>query len=122
MTDWATDEGVPPVEAEYDEVVVCPTCKRVARPDEGAEDPHLQPCPTPDCGYTQLLLTVTTDDEGRWDVAARWNPGEGAQLFLGDVQLAIGLAVEFWDGEEAEEERIDTAITQMRLQRQQEEN
>lgn len=120
MTDWASDEGVPPVEAEYDELVICPTCKHVARPDDDTEDAHLQPCPG--CGFTQLLLTVTNDDEGRWDVAARWNPGEGAQLFLADVQKAIHLAEAFWDREDAEEERIDTAITQMRLERQQQED
>lgn len=115
MTDWAGDTT-----PEWDELVVCPTCKRVARPDEDVENEHEQPCP--ECGFTQLALAVEQDDDGRWEVRARWNTGEGAQLFLADVQRAISLASEFWDREEAEEERIDDAITQMRLERQQRED
>jgi hypothetical protein len=118
MTDWASDEGVPPADAEYDELVICPTCKRVARPDD--EDAHLQPCPN--CGFTQLLLTLELYEDGDREVRARWNPGEGALLFMDDVRRAAGLADEFWDREEAEEERIDSAITQMRLERQQRED
>lgn len=114
MTNWASD-----VEW-WDELVVCPTCKHVARPDDDAEDAHEQPCPR--CGFTQLAIVTEERGDGSFEVRARWNPGEGAQLFLHDVSLAARLADEFIAKEDAEEERIDTAITQMRLQRQQEEN
>lgn len=115
MTDWA-DDTTP----EWDEVVVCPTCKHVVRPDEHEENAHEQPCP--ECGFTQLLLAVEEDEDGEWRITARWNPGEGAQLFIADVQIAITAATEFWDREETEEQRIDDAITQMRLERQQQED
>jgi hypothetical protein len=100
---------------DWDELVVCPTCKRIARPDEDEEDAHEQPCSN--CGYTQMLIGIELHDDGRVDVSARWNQGEGPRLLLSDVERAVALADEFLTNEEAEDERIDDAMIEMRLAR-----
>jgi hypothetical protein len=105
-------------DSDWDELVICPTCKRVERPDEDEEDAHDQPCPT--CGYTQMLLSCELWDDGRVQVGARWDQGQGPRLLLEDVGAAISLADDFLTTEEAEEERIDDAMLTMRLARKEE--
>jgi predicted nucleic acid-binding Zn-ribbon protein len=101
---------------DWDALVACPTCGHVFRPDEDDEDAHLQPCPN--CGWTLMLVSVEIWDDGDHQVSVRWNKGEGAPLFLEDATKAISLAEKFWDREEAEEDRIEDALTQMRHERQ----
>lgn len=101
---------------DWDNLVICPTCaEHVFRPDEGEEGAHLQPCPK--CGYTLMLITVEQEDDGQVQVRADWNQGEGARLLLEDVAKAISLADDFLSVEEAEEERIDRELLEMRQQR-----
>jgi hypothetical protein len=104
-------------EIDLDQLVICPTCKRVERPEEHDEDPHDQPCPV--CGYTQMLFGVELWDDGRVQVSARWDQGEGPRLLLDDVGTAVAIADDFLSREEAEEERIDDAMLSMRLARKQ---
>lgn len=103
---------------DWDELVICPTCGQVARPDEDDEHAHEQPCP--ECGYTQVLFGQEVHDDGRVDVHVRWDQGEGARLLLPDVEKAIGIANDFLFAEEAEEDRIDQAMLEMRQERQRE--
>lgn len=98
---------------DWDAVVACPTCKRVFRPDEDEEDTHLQPC---ECGYALMEVTVEVDDMGK-EVRIRWDEGEGAPLFMEDATKAITLAEDFLNKEEAEESRIEDALTDMRRER-----
>ncbi|HYH52634.1 MAG TPA: hypothetical protein VD761_00740 [Solirubrobacterales bacterium] len=104
--------------SDWDAVVACPTCRHVFRPpEEQEEDAHLQPCP--ECGYALMLVVVELDDEddrGK-EIRVRWDEGEGAPLFMADAARAITLAEEFWNQEEAEEERIETVLTEMRRER-----
>jgi hypothetical protein len=107
-------------DVDVDEIVVCPTCtKHVARPDEGDEEAHLQPCSN--CGYTLILVTVVLDDDGQVQVRTDWTQGEGARLLMEDAAKAISLADDFLSQEEAEEERIDAALLDMRRERAQQE-
>jgi hypothetical protein len=100
---------------DWDAVVACPTCKHVFRPPEDQEeDAHLQPCPS--CGYALMLVAVEVDDMGK-EVRIRWDEGEGAPLFMEDASKAITLAEDFLNREEAEEERIESALTDMRRER-----
>ncbi len=101
--------------SDWDAVVACPTCKHVFRPaEEVEEDAHLQPCAK--CGYALMQVSVEVDDMGK-EVRIRWDEGEGAPLFMEDAAKAIALAEDFLNGEEAEEERIETALTEMRRER-----
>ncbi|MBS0550726.1 MAG: hypothetical protein JSR24_23465 [Proteobacteria bacterium] len=105
-------------EPDWDAVIACPTCRHTFRDDD--EDGHLQPCPK--CGYTLMLVTVEMEDDGDHQITVRWNRGEGAPLFMDDAAKVIGLAEEFWNVEEAEEERIEDALTEMRRERAQQED
>lgn len=109
---------------DWDAVIACPTCTQVFRPpEEREEDAHLQPCPN--CGYALMQVVVEVDaedDDLGKEIRVRWDEGEGAPLFMEDAAQAIALAEEFWDKEEAEEERIENALTEMRRERQEEAN
>lgn len=104
-------------DSEYDEFVVCPTCREhIARPDDGVEDAHLQPCPV--CGFALMLVGMEWGEDGDREVSARWNVGEGAQLYLEDVQKALRRVTEFVRAEEAEHERIEQSLDEIRHERQ----
>ncbi len=106
---------------DWDSLVACPTCRHVFCPPDEDEEAHNQPCP--ECGWTLVLVSVEVWDDGDHRVSVRWNKGEGAPLYMEDAAKAIVLAEEFWNKEEAEEERIEDALTAMRRERaQQEEN
>jgi len=106
-------------ECDWDHFAVCPTCRHIERLDEADEDGHLQPCPG--CGFTLMLVRYEVWDEGDREVTIRWNAGEGAQLYLDDAEKAVARVDEFVATEEAEEERIDTALDVIRRERQQQE-
>lgn len=102
--------------SDWDAVVACATCKHVFRPpEEQEEDAHLQPCPK--CGYALMQVSVEVDDDMGKEIRLRWDEGEGAPLFMADAARAISLAEEFLNLEEAEEERIEDALTEMRRER-----
>lgn len=117
MTDPATDmDWIEYLGAdEWEELVVCPTCDHIIEPDEGDEDLHLQPCL--ECGYTLTRVRLSQDDDGRVELSIRWQEGEGPQLFVADGTQALTLAQEFWARRDAEQERINDAMTEMRLER-----
>jgi hypothetical protein len=100
-------------EFDWDMFVVCPTCRHIERVDGEDEDAHKQPCPTPDCGWPLMLVRFEVWDEGDVEVTARWTQGEGARLFLDDAEKALARVEE-----EAEDDRIDDAMTAMRRERQ----
>lgn len=104
---------------DWDAVVACPTCKHVFRPaEEVEEDAHLQPCPS--CGYALMQVSVEVDDMGK-EVRIRWDEGEGAPLFMDDAIKALTVAEDFLNKEDAEEERIESALTDMRRERAEQE-
>jgi hypothetical protein len=105
-------------DSEYDEFVVCPTCGYIKRPDEGVEDAHLQPCPGERCGFALMLVCMEWCEDGDCEVSARWNAGEGAQLYLEDLQKALRHVTEFVRNEEAEGERIESSLDAIRRERQ----
>jgi hypothetical protein len=111
MTDWMDHIGAD----DWEELVVCPTCDHVIEPDDGEEDLHLQPCRR--CGYTLTRVRLTESDDDRVELSICWQDGEGPQLFVGDGTQALTLAEKFWAKRDDEQERINEAMTEMRLER-----
>jgi hypothetical protein len=99
----------------WEELVVCPTCDHVIEPDEEDEDLHLQPCLR--CGFTLIRVRLSRDEDDNAELSIRWQDGEGPQLFVADATQALTTAQKFWAKRDAEDERIDEAMNEIRLER-----
>ena len=106
---------------EQEWFVVCPTCRHVERVEDEFVDnpPHEQPCEA--CGWALMLVGIEISDDDEREVSLAWNVGEGAQLYLDDAAKAIDRLDEFLAVEEAEDDRIESALDDMRRERQQQE-